>query len=69
MEKRNPFRKEYYTGRKDQFDIDYKLFRKSIEETATREELIRILEEKLNFVITHIANERASDLLSEMDLA
>ncbi len=69
MEKSNPFKKEYYTGRKDQFDIDYKLFRKAVEETETREDLIQILEEKLNYVITHIANERASDLLSEMDLS
>jgi hypothetical protein len=68
MEKRNPFRKEYYTGRKDQFDIDYKLYRKGVEETNTRDELIAYLEEKMNYVISKIADERATDLMIEMDL-
>ncbi len=68
MEKRNPFRKEYYTGRKDQFDVDYTIYRKAIEETTTREELIIYLEEKLNYVISRISSERAIDLMSEMEL-
>lgn len=55
MVKRNPFAKECNTGRKDQFDIDYPIFRKSIEETATRNEFIECLEEKLKFVITKIS--------------
>ena len=29
MARRNPFTKEYYTGRKDQYDIDYSIFRKA----------------------------------------
>ncbi|MHB1527809.1 MAG: hypothetical protein ACYDAP_01060 [Thermoplasmataceae archaeon] len=31
----NKFEKEYVTGRKDQFDIDYAIFRKAVEETET----------------------------------
>jgi hypothetical protein len=36
----NKFEKEYVTGRKDQFDVDYAIFKKAIDETETREELI-----------------------------
>ena len=36
----NKFEKEYITGRKDQFDIDYAIFRKAVEETETREQRI-----------------------------
>ena len=34
-------------GRKDQYDIDYSIFRKAVEETQTREELIKYMEEQL----------------------
>jgi len=68
MAGRNPFEKEYITGRKDQFDIDYAIFRKAVEETETREELIQMLEEKLNYVISHVANQRAKELMEEMNL-
>ena len=68
MAGRNPFEKEYITGRKDQFDIDYAIFRKAVEETETREELIQMLEEKLNYVISHVANQRAKELMQEMNL-
>ena len=64
----NKFEKEYITGRKDQFDIDYAVFRKAIQETDTREDLIRKIEERLNYVIAHIASERAKELIAEMDL-
>jgi hypothetical protein len=64
----NKFEKEYITGRKDQFDIDYVIFRKAIEETETREELIQKLAEHLNYVISHVANQRAKDLMQEMNL-
>ena len=36
MVRRNPFTKEYYTGRKDQYDIDYSIFRKAVEETQAK---------------------------------
>jgi len=31
--KNNGFAKDYVIGRKDQFDLDYAIFRKAIEET------------------------------------
>ena len=37
MGKSNNFKKEYVTGRKDQYDLDYTIFRKCVEETETRE--------------------------------
>ena len=48
--------------------MDYAIFKKAIEETETREELIQKLEEKLTYVISHVANERAKDLMQEMNL-
>ena len=68
MARRNPFTKEYYTGRKDQYDIDYAIFRKAVEETRTREELIKYLEERFSYVISRIADENARELMEEMNL-
>ena len=68
MARRNPFTKEYYTGRKDQYDIDYSIFRKAVEETQTREELIKYMEEQLSYVISRIADENARELMEEMNL-
>ena len=65
----NKFEKEYITGRKNQFDIDYAVFRKAVEETKTREDLIKRLEERFSYVIAHIASERAKELIAEMDLS
>jgi hypothetical protein len=64
----NKFDKEYIMGRKDQFDVDYAIFRKAVEETRTREELIQKIEEKFNYVISHVAGERARELMQEMKL-
>lgn len=66
--KRNPFSKEYNSGRKDQFDVDYAIFKKCASEAETKEELIAMLEEKFNYVISRIANENAKELLEEMQL-
>ena len=68
MARRNPFTKEYYTGRKDQYDIDYSIFRRAVEETHTREELIKYLEERFSYVISRIADENARELMEEMNL-
>lgn len=68
MAKRNPFSKEYYTGRKDQFDLDYMIFRKAKESARTMEELISYLEEKFQFVIAKIAEENARELLEGMEV-
>ena len=68
MTRTNPFTKEYYTGRKDQFDIDHAMLWKAIEETETREDLIKRLEERFNNVITKLVNKRAEELIEEMQL-
>ncbi|MHB1708740.1 MAG: hypothetical protein ACYCT2_04610 [Thermoplasmataceae archaeon] len=64
----NKFQKEYVMGRKDQFDVDYAIFRKAVEETETREDLIKRLEERFSYVIAHVASERAKELIGEMEL-
>lgn len=64
----NPFKKEYTNGRKDQFDLDYALFQKSVEETRTREEMISYLERNFSYIIQKIAVERAKDLMKELEL-
>jgi len=56
--KNNRFVKEYVIGRKDQFDLDYAIFRKAIEETEMREDLINYIEEKMQYVISRVASER-----------
>ena len=68
MAKRNPFTKEYYTGRKDQYDLDYALFRKAVEETGTRKELIKFLEERFGYVIAKIADHNAKELMEDLEL-
>ena len=48
--------------------MDYAIFKKAIEETETREELIRNIEERFSYVISHVASQRAKDLMQEMNL-
>ena len=64
----NKFQKEYYTGRKDQFDIDCAIFRKEIEETNTREDIIKFLEECFSYVIAKIADQNARELMEDLEL-
>lgn len=64
MAKSNSFKKEYVTGRKDQYDVDYVLFRKCIEETKTREELTQLYDDKMIYMISKIAYE----LMEEVEL-
>jgi len=66
--KNNGFVKEYVIGRKDQFDLDYAIFRNTVEETETREDLINYIEEKIQYVISRVASERAETLIEEMEL-
>ena len=68
MSRNNILKREYVTGRKDQYDLDYALFRKCVEETETREELIQVLDDRLKYVISKIGSERANDLMEEMGL-
>ena len=65
--KNNGFVKEYVIGRKDQFDLDYAIFRKAIKETETREDLINYIEEKMQYVISRVASERAKTLMKRWD--
>ncbi len=69
MAKTNNFKKEYVTGRKDQQDIDKALFKKCVDETETREELIQLYEDKMSFVNSKITYDRGSELTEEMGLA
>ncbi len=64
----NPFNKEYNSRRKDQLDVNYDIFKKFSVEAQTKEELIAMLEEKFNYVISRIANENAKELLADMQL-
>ena len=66
--KRNPFSKEYNSGRKDQFDVDYAIFKRCAEEAKTKEELVDMMEKKFNYVISRIADENAKELLEDMQL-
>jgi len=65
--KNNGFVKEYVIGRKDQFDLDYAIFRKAVEETETREDMINYIEEKMQYVISRVASETAKTLMEEME--
>jgi len=66
--KNNEFVKEYVIGRKGQFDLNYVIFRKAIKETETREDFINYIEEKMQYVISRVASERAKMLMEEMEL-
>ena len=49
-------------------DIPVHQLYSTIEETETREDLILKIEERFNYVISHVASERAKNLLQEMNL-
>ena len=66
--KNNGFKKEYVTGRKDQWDIDFKIMMKGYENTKTREQFFEFLKENMSFVITKVSNERADELMEELEL-
>ena len=60
--------KEYRQSRKDQWDIDYKIMMKGYENTKTREQYFEFLKENMGFVITKVSNERAEELMEELEL-
>ena len=68
MAKRNPFTKEYYTGRKDQYDLDYAIFQKAMEETETKDDLIKYLEQRFGYVISKIADQNVRELMEDLEL-
>ena len=66
--KNNGFKKEYVTGRKDQWDIDYKIMMKGYQATKTMEQFFEFLKENMSFVITKVSSERADELMEELEL-
>ena len=68
MTKENGFVKEYYTGRKDQFDVDYAIFRESAKCATSKEELVGMVNEKFHFVISRLGERRANTLKEDLGL-
>ena len=64
----NGFKKEYVTGRKDQWDIDFKIMMKGREVSKTIEQYFEFLKENMSFVITKVSSERADELMEELEL-
>ena len=64
----NGFKKEYVTGRKDQWDIDYKIMMKGYETSRTIDQYFEFLKENMGFVITKVSSERADELMEELEL-
>ena len=63
---KNGFKKEHIMGRKDQWDIDYKIMMKGYEVSKTIEEYFEFLKENMSFVITKVSSERAEELMEEL---
>jgi hypothetical protein len=64
----NGFKKEYITGRKNQWDIDYKIMMKGYETSKTIGQYFEFLKENMNFVITKVSSDRADELMEELEL-
>ena len=62
------FKKEYVTGRKDQWDIDYKIIMKGHELSKTVDEYFEFLRESMTSVIARVSSDRARELLKELEL-
>ena len=62
------FKKEYMTGRKDQWDIDYKVMMKGREVSKTIDQYFEFLNENMGFVITKVSSERTNELMEELEL-
>ena len=59
----NKIKKEYVAGRKDQFDLDFAIFKRAVMESKTREELVAAMESKFSLLISRLADDRAKDLM------
>ena len=59
----NKIKKEYVAGRKDQFDLDFAIFKRAVMESKTREELVVAMESKFSLLISRLADDRAKDLM------
>ena len=64
----NGFKKEYITGRKDQWDIDFKIMMKGREVSRTIDQYFEFLKENMGFVITKVSSERADELMEDLEL-
>lgn len=62
----NKIKKEYVAGRKDQFDLDFAIFKRAVMESKTREELVAAMESKFSLLISRLADDRAKDLMEEL---
>ncbi len=60
--------KGYYTGRRDQFDVNYTIFSRAVEETNSKEDFIKYLEKKYEYVIERIADQKAMELMGNLEL-
>ena len=56
------------TGRKNQWDINYKIMMKGYKDTETEEQFFGFLKENMSFVITKVSSERADELMEELEL-
>ncbi len=63
--KRNLFSKEYNSGRKDQLYVDYDILKKCAYDAETKG-FIKMLEERLNYMISRIADENAKELMEDV---
>ena len=62
----NKIKKEYVAGRKNQFDLDFAIFKRAVMESKTREELVAAMESKFSLLISRLADDRAKDLMEEL---
>ena len=68
MTRENGFVKEYYMGRKDQFDVDYAIFREAAKSATSKEELVGMVNEKFHFVISRLGERTANTLKEDLGL-
>ena len=64
----NGFKKEYVTGRKDQWDVHYKIMMKGFEVSKSIEQYFESLKENMSFVVTKVSTERVDELMEELEL-
>ena len=50
------------------YDLDYVIFRKAMEETETRNDLIKYLEQRFGYVISKIVDQNAKEFMEELEL-
>ena len=66
--KENIMEREYNSGRRDQADTDYLVFRELVEEAVTKEELAEMIDERFNLIAEKMARKRSKNLMEELEL-